>query len=61
MAYPSSIDAAVGDALEHLESLTPLVGNTPLAAIDFIFRGACVYANSSAGTETRISAAVTIA
>jgi len=46
MAYPSSIDAAVGDALEHLESLTPLVGNTPLAAIDFIFRGAArtVYA-----------------
>jgi cysteine synthase A len=39
MAYPSSIDSAVGDALEHLESLTPLVGNTPLAAIDFTFRG----------------------
>jgi len=40
MAYPSSIDSAVGDALDHLESLTPLVGNTPLAAIDFTFRGA---------------------
>lgn len=40
MAYPSSIDSAVGDALEHLETLTPLVGNTPLAAIDFTFRGA---------------------
>jgi cysteine synthase A len=40
MAYPSSIDSAVGDALEQLESLTPLVGNTPLVAIDFTFRGA---------------------
>jgi len=39
MAYPSPIDSVVGDALEHLESLTPLVGNTPLAAIDFTFRG----------------------
>ena len=39
MAYPSSIDSAVGDALDQLESLTPLVGNTPLAAIDFTFRG----------------------
>jgi cysteine synthase A len=36
----SSIDGAIGDALEHLESLAPLVGNTPLAAIDFTFRGA---------------------
>ena len=33
------MDSAVGDALELLESLTPLVGNTPLAAIDFTFRG----------------------
>jgi len=40
MAYPSSMDSAVGDALDRLESLTPLVGNTPLAAIDFTFRGA---------------------
>jgi cysteine synthase A len=40
MAYPSPIDNAVGDALEQLESLTPLVGNTPLAAIDFTLRGA---------------------
>jgi cysteine synthase A len=40
MAYPSSIDPAVGDALDRLESLAPLVGNTPLAAIDFTFRGA---------------------
>ena len=35
----SSIDGAVGDALERLESLAPIVGNTPLAAIDFTFRG----------------------
>jgi cysteine synthase A len=34
------MDSAVGDALDRLESLTPLVGNTPLAAIDFTFRGA---------------------
>ena len=40
MAYPSPIDSAVGDALEHVESLAPIVGNTPLAAIDFTFRGA---------------------
>ena len=39
IAASSSIDGAVGDALEHLESLAPIVGNTPLAAIDFTFRG----------------------
>ena len=36
----SSIDGAVADALERLEALAPIVGNTPLVAIDFTFRGA---------------------
>jgi len=39
VAYPSPVDSAVGDALDRLETLSPLVGNTPLAAIDFTYRG----------------------
>ena len=34
-----SLDPAIAVALDHTESLTPLVGNTPLVAIDFTFRG----------------------
>ena len=33
------LDAASAEALDRIESLVPLVGNTPLAAIDFTFRG----------------------
>lgn len=37
---PAATEPAFAAALRRIEALAPLVGNTPLAAIDFTFRGA---------------------
>lgn len=36
---PASLDSATAEALDRIEALTPLIGNTPLVGIDFTFRG----------------------
>lgn len=39
MPQQTPLDPVTAEALDRIESLVPLVGNTPLAAIDFTFRG----------------------